>query len=508
MVTVPGVLRRSSTVNFVENGGSSGESSRRPSLADSPPSRRTSLAGLSLRLSSRSKRTGSGSVKEMQAMAEKAAQKLGQAFFSLPDEIIIQILCYLGQSDVFALRLTSHSMNTFLNVHACPITRSVLTQCARDRAADDTAEDEVVERKAEYAYNYIQTLYPQPTPCPSTDYMLQMLRRQAQIDKMLSVTMSFVQMRVYMMPSSPRFSDFRPYKNKLTRRMHLAAWTIYHFLERYRDLLIHAHPRHEKLEEHNHPSMSPAEEPALPSLSSCPQCNESLKALLRSYPGTEVIPAYHFYDLCRQHLRALSRAPTYAGTIERRLRGWSRKSPTEADLATFVIFGGIAELSKLSMLKGSYTQRIDVIGSFTDKITLAVSSSGSLDFKPSSPSAYAQSASTSSDMLPGAPNSAFKSISQDSLSAVPVFERFISASDEWITRMFEVVRPGDQLVTAFGFVQNVLAGKQEPPPGLGRISGSEADSQFESPSESGSHGGVNEDRSSDLDFLAPVKAFD
>lgn len=435
------------------------------------------------------------------------SQKLGQAFFSLPDEIIVQILCYLGQSDVFALRLTSHSMNSFLNAHAWPITRAVLTQCARDRTADDAAEDDVVERKAEYTYNYMQTLYPPPTPCRSMEYMLQMSRRQAQIDKMLSVTMSFVQMRVYMMPSCPRFSDFRPYKNKLTRRMHLAAWTIYHFLDRYRDLLIHAHPQHERLEEDNHPATSPADEPALPSLSSCPQCNESLKSLLRSYPGTEIIPAYHFYDLCRQHLRALSRAPTYAGTIERRLRGWSRKSPTESDLAIFVIFGGISELSKLSMLKGSYTQRIDIIGSFTDKIMLAVSSSGTVDYSPSSSSSYAQTADTS-DESPGSLNSSFKNISQDSLLAVPIFDRFISASDEWITRMFEVVRPGDQLVTAFGFVQNVLAGKQEPPPGLGRIGHSESDSESVSETASGFDGGVNESQSSDFDFFSPVKGFD
>lgn len=438
------------------------------------------------------------------------SQKLGRAFFSLPDEIIIQILCYLGQSDVFALRLTSRSMNSFLNAHACPITRSILFRCARERTADDTAEDEVVERKAQYTYNYMQTLYPQPTPCPSLEYMLQMLRRQAQIDKMLSVTMSFVQMRVYMMPSCPRFSDFRPYRDKLTRRMHLAAWTISHFLEKYRDLLIHVHPHHERLEENsNHPATSPTDEAALPSLSPCPECNEGLKSLLRSYPGTEIIPAYHFYDLCRQHLRALSRAPTYAGTIERRLRGWSRKSPTEADLAIFVIFGGISELSKLSMLKGSYTQRINMIGSFWDRVMLAVSSSGILDYSPSSssPSSYAQTADTSDELLPGSLNSTFKNISQDSLLAVPIFDRFISASDEWITRMYEVVRPGDQLATAFGFVQNVLAGKKEPPPGLDTIGG--FDSDTESGSISGSEGAVNQGQSnSDFDFLAPVKGFD
>ncbi|KIW54156.1 hypothetical protein, variant 1 [Exophiala xenobiotica] len=496
MVTVTSVLRRSSTVNFFENGGSSGESSRRPSLADAPSSRRPSLAGLSLRLAPRSKRANSS--KDVDTLSDKAAQRLGQAFFSLPDEINVHILCYLSHADIFALRLTSRSLYSFLQSHACPITRAVLAQCAYDRTADESEEDNLVERRAEYSYNFIRTLYPQPTPCTSMDYLLQMLRRQHQIDKMLSVTLSFVQMRIYMMPSCPRFEDFRPYKRKLTRRMHLAAWTIYHFLENYRDILIYAHPEHHPVGEDHFAEGSPPDEPALPSLSSCRQCNESLKSVLRSYPGTEIIPAYHFYDLCRQHLRALSRAPSYAGTIERRLRGWSRKCPTEADLALYVIFGGIPELSKLSMLKGSYSQRIDAIAAFTDKVTSAAISN-TLGPHARAPQ-YAPFTeentllpSASFDRLTNSLNVPFTAISHDSVSSIPIFDRFISASDEWITRMFELVKQENQIVTTFGFVQNVLAGKQEPPP----PSRGKLDGEVERLTEGG-----------DFDFLAPVKGFD
>ncbi|KAK5189197.1 hypothetical protein LTR92_010829 [Exophiala xenobiotica] len=496
MVTVTSVLRRSSTVNFLENGGSSGDSSRRPSLADTPSSRRPSLAGLSLRLSPRSKRANSS--KDIDTLSDKTAQRLGQAFFSLPDEINVQILCYLSQADIFALRLTSRSLYVFLQSHARPITRAVLAQCAYDRTADEVEEDHVVERKAEYSCNYIRTLYPQPTPCTSMDYLLQMLRRQHQIDKMLSVTMSFVQMRIYMMPSCPRFEDFRPYKRKLARRMHLAAWTIYHFLENYRDILIHAHPEHQPVGENPYAEGSPSDEPALPSLSSCRQCNESLKSVLDSYPGTEIIPAYHFYDLCRQHLRALSRAPSYAGTIERRLRGWSRKCPTEADLALFVVFGGIPELSKLSMLKGSYSQRIDAIATFTDKVTsAAISNNLGSHARPAQHALFTEEntlvSPASFDRLTNPLNPPFTAISHDSVSSLPIFDRFISASDEWITRMFELVKQEDQIVTTFGFVQNVLAGKQEPPP----PSKGRSKAEVKGPIEDG-----------DFDFLAPVKGFD
>jgi hypothetical protein len=59
--------------------------------------------------------------------------------------------------------------------------------------------------------------------------------------------------------------------------------------------------------------------------------------------------------------------------------------------------------------------------------------------------------------------------------------------------MFELVKQEDQIVTTFGFVQNVLAGKQEPPP----PSKGRSKAEVKGPVEDG-----------DFDFLAPVKGFD
>ncbi|KAI1622227.1 hypothetical protein EDD37DRAFT_511451 [Exophiala viscosa] len=487
---VAGVLRRSSTVNFLDNGGSSGESSRRTSVvAESPSSRRPSLGGLSLRLSSRSKK--SNATRDLDASAGIAAQRLGEAFFSLPEEIIIQVLCHLSLPDIFALRRTSRTVYSFLQANACPISRSLLQQCAYEHTPY-TIEMNDPEVQAEYTYDYISTLYPQPLPSSSMDYLLQMLKRQNQIDKMLAVTMQFVQMRIYMIPGSPRFEDFRPYKTKLTRRMHLAAWTMYHFLEKYRDMLVHEHPKHRQQRQPVSSDQEPGHEDR--NVLSCPSCAELVKSLLSTYPGTELIPAYHFYDLCRQHLRSLSRAPTYAGTIERRLRGWSRKSPTDTDLAQYVIFGGIPELSKLSMLKGSYSSRIELVGAFNDKVSSAPTTKR-VTVATSAYSSLAESSAVSPASfyeLTSALQPPLASVSYDSLAAVPDLEHFIIDSDEWVTTMFELVKPEDQIVSAFGFVQNILAGKKEPDPPSRRADDRRDNQRIED---------------GDFDFLAPVKDF-
>lgn len=506
MVTAAGVLRRSSTApTFLDSsGGSSGESSRRPSaVVDVPPApRRPSLANLSLRLSRSSKRWNSskaidtcpedstlvpthpcGDCEGGSLLTGYNRRNLGQVLFSLPDEITVQIFCYLSEFDIFALRLTSRSVCSYLQTHAGPISRALLRQCAYEHSSD--CEKSSWE-KTEYSYNYIQKLYPQPQPCASIHYLLQMLRRQSQVDKMLSVIANFVQMKIYMIPSCPRFENFNPYKLRLMKRLHLAAWTMYHFLDKFRKMLILDHPTHS-------PDTNPQNEGES---TPCRSCNEFVKELLPNY-GIEIIPAYSFYDLSRQHLRSLSRAPSYAGSIERRLRGWSRKPPTETDLMQFTVFGGVPELCKLSMLKGTYNQRIEMIGSFVDQVSSAaiqtrlaaganrtascpthpLDSSLPTDGSPSSSSFH----NLTDPLLPP-----LSSISHAVISGLPQLSQFIVDSDEWIIRMFELVGPEDQILTAFGFVQNILVGKAE------RLGVTE-----------------DEDRPDDrLDFLAPVLGFD
>jgi hypothetical protein len=228
---------------------------------------------------------------------------------------------------------------------------------------------------------------------------------------------------------------------------------------------------------------------------------EHIKSILRTYPRTEIISAYHFYDLCQQHLRALSRAPSYTGTLERRLKGRRRQAPTDAQLAQYVILGGIPELCKLSMLKGSYYERIGIIGSFVEGISSAVTSNHSAAERctaasetgihtPPSDDVTISQASFSDLVKPLLPP--FATLTQDTISAVPDLGGFVTDSEEWLTRMFELVRPEDQIVSAFGFVQNILAGKAEP-----RVPGE---------GEAETNGTTLED--GDLDYLAPVKGFD
>ncbi|KAH0840606.1 hypothetical protein FOPE_05837 [Fonsecaea pedrosoi] len=470
MVTVTSVLRRASAANFFDNSPSSGESSRRPSAADTHALRRPSLAALSLRLSSWSKKSHSAKGVETDT---DSSQQLWDAVQSLPDEIAAQILCHLSVSDFLSLRSTSRSVYLYLRSHAGPITRSLLLQNAYERTTD--YEGSTREEKAKYLYDYLHTLYPPPQPCDSFDYLLRMLKRQAQVQRMLQVLINWIQMKVYVIPQFKRYDNFNLYKFTLMRRLHLAAWTIYHFLESYRSMLVTEHSCHPRLESK---TTSGQEH----SSSMCPFCAESVRGLLRTYPRSTLVPAYHFFELCLQHLRALSRAPS-AGAIIR-----SRKPPSEADLVQFVVFGGIPELSKLSLLKGSSNQRIDVIETFVDKVSsAAIQQRIGRHGSPSSQSQVSLSNNaalwSSFDNLVAPLEPPLSLIHHHTISALPELGHLIVDTDEWVTRMYELVGPEDQIVSAWGFITNILSGKSDDAGYLTAEDGADSDIDFLAPVE-------------------------
>ncbi|KIW68208.1 hypothetical protein PV04_04169 [Phialophora macrospora] len=462
---VTNVFRRMSTAYTLDTGGSSAESSRRPSAADIHASRLPSLATLSFRLPSRSKR--SHLLKGLVAGSE-STQRLWEALLGLPDEITTQILCYLPLADIFTLRLASRSVHAYLQYHAGPITRSILLQTAYEHTTD--YEGRLNHDKARYLYNYIHTIYPPPQPCTSFDYLLQTLKRQAQVQKMLQVLTNWLQMKVYVLPKFKRCDNFNPYKHRLMRRLQVAAWTMYHFLENHRAILVSEHPSHKA---------RPVPDTVVPD-GRCFWCLESVRKLLLAYPGTEIVPAYHFYELCRQHLHALSRAPS-AG----RLR--ARRSPSDADLVQFIVLGGVAELSRLSLLKGSSNQRIEVIANFVDKVSSAAIQQR-IRANASSSSSQTDRQSQFDDLI--APlQTPFHLIHHSTISALPDLQDFITGTEEWVTEMYLRVYSGDQIVSAWGFITNILNGKSEEDTGT-----------------EDRHGPKGAD--SDLDFLAPLKGLD
>lgn len=349
-------------------------------------------------------------------------------FFSLPDEIVTQIICYLDKTDLYALRLTSRSLHFLLQSNAPTITRSMLESAWQNGDRE-----------------YVQSLYPQPVPCPGTAYLLQMLHRQILVNKLLSMTVSFIQMKIYMITIVPLFDNFGHVRAALLKRLSKPTWTVYHFLERYRHLVVFEHPHH---------PMSTL------NVSDCGDCQRAVDDLLSRYAPNELIAAYHLYGLILLHLRTSIRSPTHASTIERRLFGWGRKPPTDTDLSQVMILGGVEQLSKLSVMKGTYNQRLETIATFVDKVSAASATPRRIVFEDGgNPSTPLMPPDQSCHSLMREVDVPFDAITKAVIKSLPNLTQFVLR--EWPRRILRIVDDWGRIASPFGFVLNVLEGKEE-----------------------------------------------
>jgi hypothetical protein len=61
------------------------------------------------------------------------------------------------------------------------------------------------------------------------------------------------------------------------------------------------------------------------------------------------------------------RPPTYAGTIERKLRGWDRTPASDADVAQVLVYGGMEEVLKIMVIP-TYSARLQALNVAIDRI--------------------------------------------------------------------------------------------------------------------------------------------
>ncbi|KAI9799173.1 MAG: hypothetical protein M1833_004213 [Piccolia ochrophora] len=71
------------------------------------------------------------------------------------------------------------------------------------------------------------------------------------------------------------------------------------------------------------------------------------RRLLEPYDSVELLKAYKLYTMFLPAFSRRMRPPTYAGRLERSLRGWSREGPTEDDFAKVLMIGGLSEVARI-----------------------------------------------------------------------------------------------------------------------------------------------------------------
>lgn len=255
----------------------------------------------------------------------------------MPNEIQVQILCYLDTCDLLSLRITSKPLSDLLQLNASTISRVVLR--------DSSLGDEAI---------FLGTLYRPPLPIENLDYFLQMLHRERIVMSMVSTIADYVQTKIYQVRSTSRRKQFAPGRARMERKLKATTFIIYHFLENFRaGLMRHSERAHVESQDTSakHRSFQ----------------NELQTGIINSYPQDVLLPAFQFYRIMVSAYRQKLRPPTYAGTIERKLRGWDRTPASDADVAQVLIYGGMEEVLKI-MSHPTYGARLQALNSAIDLI--------------------------------------------------------------------------------------------------------------------------------------------
>jgi hypothetical protein len=334
-------MRRVSTQpDIPDSAGQMSSATKRTVTLPSDTPRRPSLATISKRLS-RSKKSS------INTPQPNTINNLGKLFFALPNDIHIGILSFLTPTDILALRLTSKTCREVLDDSAPSVTLNVLQQLVPSGDLQ-----------------HLLNLHPPASPHTSLTHLLLLWRRHTLISTTSSMLASFMQMKIYMLPPLPneprRLSSLDTAVPSLLAQFYPALTTINHYLETHRTLLLHDHPTH------NTPSQPRSK------FWTCTPCATALHATVSTYPPTTLLQTHHTMRLLIYHLKSSSRAPAYAGTLERAIRRWSKRPAGEEELAIIVLLGGLDWLRRVTVLKGTFTKRIDTLRLFLEEIEEAV----------------------------------------------------------------------------------------------------------------------------------------
>ena len=187
---------------------------------------------------------------------------------------------------------------------------------------------------------HLQDIYPPPQPNLNLDYFLQMMQRERIVLRMVS---AYIQRTIYLIRSAGRRRQFAPNRSRMEKRLKTPAFAVYHFLENFQVELL----RHIRKGRNSSEILSDPESVGI----------EIQTRIVNGYPDDILLPAFQFYRIMVSTYRQKPRPPTYAGTIERKIRGWDRTPASDAEVAQVLIYGGMEEVLKI-MLNPTYGARL------------------------------------------------------------------------------------------------------------------------------------------------------
>ncbi|PHH61300.1 hypothetical protein CDD81_530 [Ophiocordyceps australis] len=249
---------------------------------------------------------------------------LDHLVLDLPSELQAQILSSLPLTDLLNLRLASKSWHALVTLNESPIVRYHLKN---------------------HIPAYALRLYPVNDASDYTFYHLCSLWHRLHVAAKLAFMMcEWITKGIFLRQTEAQRSAFQPQHERMRRRLIPLLFTIFHFFETYRRLHIKYIKEHQGRGLGRTPyTWNPIE-----------------REIMAMYDDQTLLRVHEVFPLVISSFCRRLRPPTYAGLVERSLRGYIRERPADHIHAAILCLGGLRQVERLWETKGYNSRRTAV----------------------------------------------------------------------------------------------------------------------------------------------------
>ncbi|KAK7193184.1 uncharacterized protein CC84DRAFT_1166481 [Paraphaeosphaeria sporulosa] len=269
-------------------------------------------------------------------LGEELAQngsRLYRALLLLPNELLVQILCELFIADILALRRASRALN------------ELVTACG----------PALVRFWVKHKMGSLHTkLYPPPrTNEAHLQYLLAMRRRHIASIRLTRELATFV------LKDTLRHTNQRQKEMwaSVYEKMIPLVFGVGYFLEEHRRILLERDLG--RIRPRSHIGYD---------ICTTPGITSQERKILKSLDPPLRLQCFYMYCFILQVLMRKLRPPTYAGSVEKVLRGWHGKPACVEDIAFVLILGGVGAVAKLLACE-NYSERRRLLHSFITRLS-------------------------------------------------------------------------------------------------------------------------------------------
>ncbi|KAF0317610.1 F-box domain-containing protein [Colletotrichum asianum] len=244
-----------------------------------------------------------------------------QLFLDLPTELQIQIISSLPLTDVLNLRRVSKAWHTLITLNEAPIVRYHLDH---------------------HIPAYALRLYPSRDPSAANFHHLCGLWHRLHVAAKLAFLMcEWITKEIFLRTTDAQRQEFATQRERMRRRLIPLLFTVFHFFETYRKLhLQHIvdHGGHGLL--HEPYTLNPIE-----------------VKIMNMYDDQTLLRVHQVFPLIISSFCRRLRPPSYAGRVERSLRGYLKEKPADEIHVAILCVGGLRQVERLWEIKGYNSRR-------------------------------------------------------------------------------------------------------------------------------------------------------